>query len=328
MKYKVLLTRRIPQKAIDFLLENDIDLQINLEDKVMTKKEIIEGIKGKDGMICLLTDPIDAEIMDAAGKQLQVIANYAVGYNNIDVAAATERGIPVTNTPGVLTNATADLTMALMFSIARRIVESDKYTREGKFKGWGPMLHLGNEIFGKTLGLIGCGRIGSAVAYRAARGFNMKVLYYDTHRKPELEKELGMQFSSIDEILQQADYISLHVPLTDETHHLIGEKEMLKMKPTAYIINTSRGPVFDEEALVKILTEQKIAGAALDVYENEPEIHPGLKKLDNVVITAHIGSATTEARTKMGMIAAENLLAVLKGQIPPNCVNREIYEKK
>ena len=326
-KFKVLLTRKIPKPAIDFILENNIDLEINTEDRVLSHTEIKEKVKGKDGLICLLTDPIDAEIMDAAGAKLKVIANYAVGYNNIDVKEATKRKIPVTNTPGVLTETTADLAFSLLLSIARRIVESDKYTREGKFKGWGPMLHLGNDIYGKTLGIIGCGRIGTAVARRAAKGFNMRVLYNSTKQLPELEKELGIEFASVEEILKQSDYVSLHVPLTPKTKHLIGEKELALMKPTAYLINTSRGSVIVEKALVKALKEKTIAGAALDVYEFEPELSPGLKDLDNVIVTAHIGTGTIDTRTKMGMMVGENLLAALQDRQPPNCVNAEIYEK-
>ena len=326
-KTKVFLTRRIPQPAIDFMIENDIELEINPDNRVLTHKEIIEGVKGKDALICLLTDTINSEIIDAAGKELLVIANYAVGYNNIDVEAATKRGIPVTNTPGVLTETTADLTFALLLGISRRIVESDKFTRAGKFEGWGPMLHLGNDVFGKTLGIIGCGRIGTAVARRAVKGFNMKVLYYNRNRKPELEKELGMEYASKEEICEKADYISLHVPLTEETEYLFGKKEFEMMKKTAYLINTSRGPVVNEEELVEALKGKKIAGAALDVYEKEPEVHPGLLDLDNVIITAHIGTASIETRTEMGMMVARNLLAAINNKIPPNCVNPEVFKK-
>ncbi len=326
-KFKVLLTRKIPQPAIDYMLKNEIDLEINEEDRVLTHSEIKERVKGKDGLICLLTDTIDGEIMDAAGPKLKIIANYAVGYNNINSQEATKRKIPVTNTPGVLTETTADLTFALLLSIGRRIVESDKFTRDGKFKGWGPMLHLGNDIHGKTLGVIGCGRIGSAVARRAAKGFNMKVLYNNTKQLPDLEKELGLEFASVEEILKESDYITLHVPLTEKTKHMIGEKELALMKPSAILINTSRGSVIDESALVKALQEERIAGAALDVYEFEPKLSPGLKEIDNVIITAHIGTGTIDTRTKMGMMVGENLLAGLNNKQPANCVNPQIYEK-
>lgn len=325
--FKVLLTRKIPQPAIDYLLENGIDLEINAEDRVLTHSEIKERVKGKDGLICLLTDPIDGEIMEAAGPKLKIIANYAVGYNNIDLQEATRRKIPVTNTPGVLTETTADLAMALLLSIGRKIVESDKFTRDGKFTGWGPMLHLGNDIHGKTLGVIGCGRIGSAVARRAARGFDMKVLYNNTKQLPDLEKELGLEFASVEEILKESDYVTLHVPLTEKTKHMIGEKELALMKPSAFLINTSRGSVIVESALVKALQEKKIAGAALDVYEFEPKLSPGLKELDNVIVTAHIGTGTIDTRTKMGLMVGENLLAGLNNKQPANCVNPQIYEK-
>jgi len=313
-EYNVLVTRKIPQKALDYLESEGVTLDINKEDRVLTYEEIQERIKGKDGLLCLLTDKIDGAIMDAAGDQLQVIVNYAVGYNNINVKDATERGIPVTNTPGVLTETTADLAFALMLSIARRIVESDKYTRKGLFKGWGPLLHLGGDIFGKTLGIIGMGRIGSAVAYRAAKGFNMKIKYYSRNRNKVLEKELNMEFCSVDEILKTVDYVTLHVPLTNETKYLIGEKELELMKPTAYLVNTSRGPVVKEDDLLEALKKNKIAGAALDVYEFEPEITKGLEKLDNVIITAHIGTATIDTRTEMGMMVARDLLAVFRGE--------------
>jgi glyoxylate reductase len=326
-KFKVFLTRRIPQPAIDKLLKSNIDLVFNEEDRVLTKEEIIEGVKGKDGLICLLTDTIDSEIMDHAGPQLKIIANYAVGYNNIDVPAANARNIPVTNTPGVLTDTTADFTMALILAIARKIVVSDKFTREGKFKGWGPLLQLGTDVFGKTIGIIGCGRIGSAVAQRAAKGFQMKVIYFDTKRFPELETELGMEFCSLDELLRTSDFISLHIPLTEKTKHLIGQKELSKMKSSVFLINTSRGLVIDEKALVKALQDKQIAGAALDVYEHEPELTPGLAELDNVVVSAHIASASIETRTKMGLIAVENLLIGLNGKIPPNCINSVIYKQ-
>ncbi len=325
--FKVLLTRKIPQPAIDYMLENGIDLEINEEDRVLSHSEIKERVKGKDGLICLLTDSIDGEIMEAAGSKLKIIANYAVGYNNIDLQEATKRKIPVTNTPGVLTETTADLAMALLLSIGRRIVESDNFTRKGRFTGWGPMLHLGNDIYGKTLGVIGCGRIGSAVARRAAKGFNMKVLYNNTKQLPELEQELGLEFASVEEILKQSDYVTLHVPLTEKTKHMIGEKELALMKSSAFLINTSRGSVIVESALVKALQERRIAGAALDVYEFEPKLSPGLQELDNVIVTAHIGTGTIDTRTKMGMMVGENLLAGLKNKHPPNCVNPQIFEK-
>ncbi|HQD39782.1 MAG: D-glycerate dehydrogenase [Firmicutes bacterium] len=323
--WKVFVTRRIPEPGLEMLREK-CEVEVNPEDRVLTKEEIIEGVKGKDALLCLLTDDIDEEIMDA-NPNLKVISNYAVGFNNIKVEEATKRGLPVTNTPGVLTETTADMAWALLMAVGRRIVESDKFTRAGKFKGWGPMLLLGYDIYGKTLGLVGLGRIGEAMVKRA-HGFDMKVLYYDANRRsPEDEKELGIEYRELDQLLAESDYVSLHVPLLPSTHHLIGERELGLMKKTGILINTARGPVVDEKALVKALQDGEIAGAGLDVYENEPALEPGLIDLDNVVLAPHTASATRETRTKMATMAAENLLAALEGKIPPNIVNPEVYNK-
>ncbi|HID90826.1 TPA: D-glycerate dehydrogenase [Candidatus Bathyarchaeota archaeon] len=321
--YKVFVTRRIPEPGLE-LLRKECEVTINPEDRVLAKDEIIKNVKGKDGLLCLLTDKIDAEVMDAEPK-LKVISNYAVGYDNIDVEAATKRGIAVTNTPGVLTDAVADLAWALLMSIARRIVEADRFVRAGRWKGWAPMLMLGGAVHGRTLGIVGLGRIGSAVA-RRARGFDMKVLYHDVVRREGLERELGLEHVPLEELLRRSDYVTLHVPLLPATYHLIGERELGLMKRSAYLINTSRGPVVDEAALARALEEGRIAGAALDVYEREPKVHESLLRLDNVVLVPHIGSATIETRTKMAMMAAENLLAVLKGKIPPSLVNKEVLK--
>jgi len=322
LNYSVFVTRKIPQAGLD-LLKKKCHIEVNPHDRVLTKEEIIEGLKGKDALLCLLTDPIDKDII-LSNPGIKVISNYAVGYNNIDVQFATEKKIPVTNTPGVLTDVTADLTWALILSIARRVVESDIFTREGKFKGWGPELLLGGDITGKTLGIIGLGRIGSAVA-RRAYGFEMKVLYNNRKKLSDNdEKKLNVTFASIDELLRESDYVTLHVPLSEKTKYLIGEKELRLMKRSSYLINTSRGQVIDEKVLVKALKERVIKGAALDVYENEPELSEGLIDLDNVVLLPHLGSATIDARTKMATIAAENLLAVLDGKVPPNLVNKEV----
>lgn len=324
MKPKVFVTRKLPEKALK-MIRAECDMEINPHDRVLTKEELISGISDKDGMLCLLTDEIDEEVI-YSGRNLRIIANYAVGYNNIDVSAATKRKIPVTNTPGVLTDTTADMAWALIFAIARRVVEADKFTREGMYKGWGPMMFLGGDIYRKTLGIVGLGRIGKSVV-RRAKGFDMRVLYFDAFRADEkVEKELSIKYVSLEELLKESDFVSIHVPLLPSTHHLIGEKELLMMKKTAYLINNSRGPVIDEEALVKALRDKEIAGAALDVFENEPEISPGLADLENVVLTPHISSASIETRTKMAVIAAENLLAGLKGIRPPNIVNPEALE--
>jgi lactate dehydrogenase-like 2-hydroxyacid dehydrogenase len=322
---KVFVTRRIPELGFD-LLRKECEIEINSHDRVLSKKEIIDGLKGKDGLLCLLTDSIDQEVIFSEPK-LKMIASYAVGYDNIDVKAATKRGIPVSNTPGVLTDATSEMAWALIFSVARRTVESDKFTRAGKFKGWGPMLMLGQDVTNKTLGIVGAGRIGTAVALKS-KGFNMKVLYYDSRVNEKLETELDAKKVDLIELLQKSDYVSLHVPLIDSTHHLISEKELKMMKDTAILINTSRGPVVDEKTLVKALQEKWIFGAGLDVYEHEPKVTEELKKLDNVVLQPHSASATVNSRTNMAIMAAENMIAGLKDEIPPNCVNPEVFKKK
>lgn len=323
--YRVFLTRRIPEPGIEMLRERT-QLEMNEEDRVLTREELLEGVSRCDALLCLLTDEIDAEVMDKS-PGLKVISNYAVGYNNIDVEAATKRGIPVTNTPGVLTDTTADFVWTLLMAVARRVVEADRYTRAGLFKGWGPMLLLGCDVYGKTLGVVGFGRIGQAVAKRA-RGFDMRVLYSDVRRAdPDVEAETGAEYVSLPELLKTSDYVSLHVPLTEETHHMIGEKELRLMKPGSYLINTARGPVVDEKALVQVLREGHLGGAGLDVFENEPELTPGLSELDNVVLAPHIASASKETRSKMAEIAASNLLAVLEGRRPKYCVNPKVFEQ-
>ena len=320
---KIFITRRLPEEGLRLLKEHE--LEIYEGDAPPSKEEIIEGVKDKDVLICLLTDKIDAEVMDSA-PNLKIIANYAVGIDNIDVEEATKRGILVTNTPGVLTETVADLAWALLMAIARRIVEGDKFMREGKFKGWAPLLMLGSDVYGKTIGIIGAGRIGSAVA-RRAKGFNMRILYYSRKRNEKLEEECNAKYVDLETLLKEADFVSLHTPLTEETYHMIGEKGLKMMKPTAYLINTARGKCVDENALVKALKEGWIKGAALDVFENEPAIHPELKKLDNVVLTPHIGSASYETRSKMAVMVAKNVIAALEGKLPPNCVNPEAYGK-
>jgi len=325
MGFNVYVTRRIPEPGLDILRKECEVVEVNPDDRVLTQTELLEQVKGRDGVLCLLTDKIDAEVFDAA-KGAKIFANYAVGYDNIDVPAATERGIAITNTPGVLTDATSDMAWALLFSTARRTAESDKYTRAGKFEGWGPMLFLGGDITESTLGIVGAGRIGTAVAKKSV-GFRMKVLYADMRRNEELEKEVGAKQVDLDTLLKEADYVSIHVPLMPETTHLIGKREFKLMKKTAYLINTSRGPVVDEKALAEALKSGEIAGAGLDVYENEPEVEPGLMELDNAVLAPHLGSATIATRTKMATMAASNLAAMLKGQSPPNIVNPEVLKK-
>jgi glyoxylate reductase len=270
--------------------------------------------------------PVSAEVVEQT-PHLRVVANVGVGYDNIDVAACTRRRILVTNTPGVLTEATADLSFALLMAVARRIVEADRYVREGRWRYWTWGCMWGTDLAGKTLGVLGFGRIGQAVA-RRARGFSMRILYHSVDRPtPEQEQELGAQYVDRETLLREADFLSIHVPLAPETHHLIRSAEFALMKPTAFLINTSRGKVVEEAALVEALQSKRIAGAGLDVFENEPPIHPVLLALPNVVVTPHMGSATTETRMAMAMLAAENLVAALTGQRPPNLVNPEVWEK-
>lgn len=324
MKPRVFVSRRVPQPGLD-ILERECEIKVNPYDRILTKEELIEGIKEVDGLLCLLTDSIGREIM-SVNTNLKIISNCAVGYDNIDVEEATRRKIMVTNSPGVLNETTADLTWALLMSIARRIVESDKFTREGKFKGWAPMLFLGSDVHHSTLGIVGLGRIGRAVAKRA-RGFEMRILYTDVERvAKEVEDEFGAAFVSLEELLSSSDFVTIHAPLLPETYHLIGEKELKMMKKTAYLINTARGPLVDEKVLVQALQERWIAGAALDVYENEPDLAPGLAELHNVVVVPHIGSASIATRGKMATMAATNLVAGLKGKVPPNLVNKELLE--
>lgn len=326
-RFKVFVTRKILEEGLNMLREK-FDVEVSDYDGVIPRRMLLEKVKGVDAILSLLTDTIDAEVMDAAGPNLKIVANYAVGYNNIDVEEATKRGILVTNTPGVLTETTADLAWALMMAIARRIVEADRFVREGKFRGWEPTLLLGTDVYGATLGIVGFGRIGQAMARRAL-GFNMKVLYYDNARVPEqIEKELKATYVDLPTLLKESDFVSLHVPLTKETHHLIGEKELRMMKRGAYLINTARGPVVDEKALVKALKEGWIKGAALDVFENEPEVEPELLKLDNVVLAPHIASASYATRSRMSIMVAENIIKALNGEVPPNLVNPEVLQKR
>ena len=318
-KMKILITSRLPQEVIG-ILEQGHDVVAYGEVRPMERQNLLHSVGGKEGLLCTITDRIDKELLDR-GPQLRMIANFGVGFDNIDVEAATARGIPVSNTPGVLTDATADLTFALILVTARRVVEGDKRTRAGKFRFFAPLNFLGSEVSGKTLGIIGLGRIGKAVA-RRARGFDMKVFYHSRRRIETAEEEaLGATYKDLSTLLARSDFVSLHVPLSEKTHHLIGREELETMKPSAFVINTSRGPVVDEQALVEALQEGKIAGAGLDVYEEEPLLTPGLAILDNAVLLPHLGSATVETRTRMGLKAAENLVAGLKGEKPPNCLN-------
>lgn len=317
MKPKLFLTRMIPQPGID-LLKEVFEISCNHEDRALFRQELIAGVQDADALLCLLTDSIDREVMDAAPR-LKVISNYAVGYNNIDVAYATQKGIRVCNTPGVLTETTADLTWALILAAARRIPESDSYTREGLFRGWEPLLMLGQDVFGKTLGILGMGRIGQAVSRRAL-GFGMKIIYYSPDTDPST---LDFPAEKVDfaTLLLQSDILSLHAPLTDETRHMIGKAELKMMKSSAILINTARGPLVDEMALIDALRDGQIFAAGLDVYEQEPDFSMAMLELRNLVLLPHIGSASIETRTRMAIMAARNAIAVIQGQEPPAVVN-------
>jgi glyoxylate reductase len=306
----VLVTRTLPSKVISKLEEHcDVDLYVG--DKAISRDELLVRVAGKHAIICLLTEPIDAAVLDAAGPQLKVVSNVAVGYNNIDVAACRARGVVATNTPDVLTNACADFTWGLILAVTRRLGEGERVVRAGKWGGWSLDYMLGMELRGKQLGLVGVGRIGRAVAEKAP-AFGMTIAYTD-QRDAGIP---GAQQMALDRLLATSDVVSVHVPMTPETQHLIDQKALTKMKRSAYLINTSRGPVVDEGALAWALKERLIAGAALDVYEKEPEIHPGLMALENVLLIPHLASATTETRTAMADLAVSNAIAVLNGQPP------------
>ncbi|MDK2925192.1 MAG: glyoxylate reductase [Bacillota bacterium] len=323
---KAFVTRRIPEPGLAILREV-AEVKVWEEELPPPREVLLKEVADCDALVPLLTDRVDGELLDRA-PHLKVVANYAVGYDNIDVPACTARGVLVTNTPGVLTETTADLAFALILATARRLVEADKFLRAGKWKTWGPMLLLGQDVYGATLGLVGLGRIGAAVA-RRARGFNMKILYYSRHRQEALEKELGVEYVSFDELLRRSDFISIHVPLTAETRHLFNAEAFAKMKPTAVLVNTARGPIVDEAALYAALKTGRIAAAGLDVMDPEPPRPDNpLLTLDNVILLPHIGSASIATRTRMATMAAENAAAVLRGELPPNLVNPEAWEKR
>ncbi len=323
MKARVYVTRILPEKAWE-MIEGFCEAEAWEGELPPPREILLEKVEEIEGLLCLLTDEIDAPLMDRAPR-LKVISNCAVGYDNIDVEAATERGIVVGNTPGVLTETTADLTFALLMATARRIPEATRFARAGKWKTWGLTLLLGQDIYGATLGIVGMGRIGRAVAKRAT-GFGMKILYYDVARREDLEEQLGVTFIDLETLLRESNFVTLHVPLTEGTHHLIGRKELEMMKPTAILINTSRGPIVDQGALYDALKSGQVAAVGLDVTDPEP-ISPDdpLLSLDNCVVLPHIGSASIATRTKMATMAAENLIAGLKGEMPPNPVNPEVF---
>lgn len=316
---KIYVTRKIPDSGIKLLKKAGHTVRIYAHDKPITRKELLKNVKGVDAILSLLTDRIDAGVVKAAGSQLKIVANYAVGYDNIDVEALKKAGVKVANTPGVLNGAVAEHAIALLMATAKRIPEADAFIRAGKYVGWKPMLLLGTELAGKTLGIIGTGRIGFGVARRAA-AMGIKIAYVDVRKNLKLEKEFGAKKMSLDRLLKTSDFVSLHVPLLPSTRHLIGAKQLRMMKKTAILINTSRGPVIDEVALVRSLKSARIAAAGLDVFEHEPKLAPGLKKLKNVVLTPHTASATVETRQAMSELAGHAIIDVLKGKIPKNLV--------
>jgi glyoxylate reductase len=323
---RIVVTRRIPEPALE-LLGGAGQLWCSPHDRPLSTGELYAAIAGADAAVTLLHDQVDGAFLDAAGPQLRVVANVAVGYDNVDVAAATERGVLVTNTPGVLTDATADLTIALILLVTRRLGEGERLVRSGETWSWSMFFLLGRGLAGKTLGVIGLGAIGQATARRAL-AFGMRVAYSGPQRAPaDVEEELGAQYLPLDGLLAVADVVSIHCPLRPETRHLIDAERLALMRPDAYLVNTARGPIVDEAALATALTRNAIAGAALDVFEHEPEVHPGLLGLENVVLIPHLGSATIETRTAMGVLAARNVIAVLNGEPPPTPLNLEALSR-
>ncbi len=312
MTEKVLITREIPEAGLRLLEGFDVTV---LHERPPTRDELLEAVGGASGVLATATEKMDGEVMDAAGDGLRIIANMAVGYDNIDVGAATERGVIVTNTPGVLDETTADVAFMLVLAAARRLGEGERLLRAGKWEWWGPKQLRGLDVWGKTLGIVGMGRIGRAVA-RRGKGFGMEILYHNRSRNEEAEEELGARYVGLEELLRESDFVSIHTPLTEDTRHLISERELGLMGETAVLVNTSRGPVVDEAALARALREGRIFAAGLDVYEGEPEVHPELLELENAVLAPHIGSATVETRDRMATLAAENLAAVLRGEQP------------
>ena len=319
---KIFITRMIPDEGIKMLKkERGLKIEIYERDKKIPRRELLKRVKGVDIILSILTEKMDAEVMDAAGPQLKMIANYAVGFNNIDLEAAKERGITVSNAPGPeIVESVAEHTIALIMALLHRVVETDEYARKGKYKGWGPMLWMGTDLIGKKLGLIGTGKIGMGVARRLHDGFGIEILYHDLHKNKALDK-MGAKYRTKSQLLKEADIVSLHVPLLDSTRHLIDASALKKMKKTAYLINTSRGPIVHEAALARALRSKQIAGAGIDVYEHEPKITKSLTKLPNVILTPHTASATIETRQAVSRVAAANIIAFVNKKKLPNKVS-------
>ena len=320
---KIFVTRLIPDSGLKLLREKGHEVVVSEKDGVLTRDELFAALKAKsyDAVLCLLTDKIDDQVF-AAAPVAKIFANYAVGFDNIDLISAARRGVLISNAPSdSTTRSVAEHALALLVTVGRRIVEADQFVRDGKYLGWAPLLFLTPDLVGRTLGIIGAGRIGSRLAHHAINGFEMKVIYYDILRNELLEEKYGAEYkSTVDEVLKVSDYVSLHVSLDESTRHLINRERLALMKPTAVLVNTARGAVIDETALVETLREKRIAGAGLDVFEHEPQLAPGLAELPNVVLTPHIASATIETREDMARLAAANILAALEGKPPPNLV--------
>ena len=325
MKPRIFVTRIIPDEGLKLLRRDKrVTVDVYEHDKIIPRTELLRRVKGATAILPILTDKIDAQLFDAAGPSLRMVANYAVGFDNVDLTEAAKRGIVVTNTPGLeIAETVAEHTIAFIFALAHRLVETDQFARDGKYHGWGPQMLLGTDVIGKTLGIIGTGKIGEGVVKRMYEGFGVKIVYNDVRRNETIEKEELATFMTLEGVLKTADFISLHVPLLPSTRHLIGAKQLKLMKQTAFLINTSRGPVIDEKALIAALQKKQIAGAGIDVYEHEPDIPLALRKLQNVVITPHTASATIETRQVMSRRAAENILAFLDGKTPPNAVKTQ-----
>lgn len=325
MKPKVFITRRIPENGIEMLKEH-FEVEVWKYEHEIPREVLLEKVRDVDAVVTMVSEKVDRELFDNAPR-LRIVANYAVGYDNIDVDEATKRGIYVTNTPDVLTNATADFAWTLLLATARRLVEADNFVRSGEWKrkgiAWHPLMFLGQDVYGKTIGIVGFGRIGQAVA-RRAKGFGMRIIYNARSRKPDVERELGAEFRPLEELLRESDFVVLAVPLTKETHHMINEERLRLMKPTAILVNIARGKVVDTRALIKALREGWIAGAGLDVFEEEPYYNEELFSLKNVVLAPHLGSATYGAREGMAELVARNLIAFKNGEVPPTLVNREV----
>ncbi|MDH7564134.1 MAG: glyoxylate reductase [Candidatus Bathyarchaeota archaeon] len=324
-KPKVYITRELPERGLS-IIKKHFEAEVWPEYAPPPKKVIVEKVRNVEGLVSLLSDKIDSEVFNAAPK-LKIVSQLAVGFDNIDIAEATKRGIYVTNTPEVLTDTTADFAWALLMAVARRVVEADKYVRTGLWRvSWHPSMLQGRDVYGATIGIVGAGRIGYAMAKRAT-GFNMKILFYDVIPRPEMEKDLGAKKVDLDTLFRESDFVSIHVPLMKETHHLVNRERLGLMKTTAYLINNSRGPVVDENALYEALKERRIGGAGLDVFEQEPTpLDNPLLKLDNVVVAPHISSASYETRSRMSEMVAENLVAFFEGKRPPNLVNPDVMK--